>query len=86
MSELIGRELNTPKKLLLAVAGVLAIAVPVAIGLLNAPSSKAQGADTFEVASIKLCDPAQNGMMVNNFNTTFSAKGITPKVLIENAY
>jgi uncharacterized protein (TIGR03435 family) len=86
MSERIGRELNTPKKLLLTVAGVLAIAVPVAIGLLNAPSSKAQGSETFEVASIKPSDPAQNGSRFDYGLHKFSGTNITAKSLILNAY
>jgi bla regulator protein BlaR1 len=55
--------LGTGKKLLLALAGVTAMAVPLGFGLWNAPPSRAQGAgnterrSSFEVASIKPGDP-----------------------------
>ncbi len=86
MSERLGQELNTPKKLLLAMAGVMAIAVPVAIGLLNVPSSRAAQRETFEVVSIKLTNPAEQYMSVGGTRGNFSARGISPKMLIVNAY
>ncbi len=55
-----GQKLKTLKKLLLATVGVAAIAAPITIGVLNAPSLRAQSRandarspQTFEVASIK---------------------------------
>jgi uncharacterized protein (TIGR03435 family) len=51
----IARNLNSARKLLLSTAGMAAFAVPVAIGILNAPLSLAQAPapPAFEVASIK---------------------------------
>ena len=42
MARPITHDLNFPRKLLLAVAGVAAVTAPIAIGLLNAPASQAQ--------------------------------------------
>ncbi len=89
MSRRIGQRLNTSKKVLLAIVGALAIAAPIAIGLLNAPRAEAQAAQTFEVASIKPSDPATRGHTSINRSPRsgrFTAEGITAKSLIENAY
>ncbi len=70
MMRRIGRELTLGGKLLLAAAGVLALAAPVAIGLLHAPvlaaqtSAAAEPLLAFEVASIKPSDPAERGTMI----------------------
>jgi uncharacterized protein (TIGR03435 family) len=64
MSPAIARRLNIGRKLLLATAGLAAVAVPIWIGLLNAPRSLAQSKPAegthaeFDVASIK---PAASG-------------------------
>jgi bla regulator protein BlaR1 len=42
MTHTMARDLGTTRKLLLAIAGIVAIAAPIAIGLMNAPSSQAQ--------------------------------------------
>jgi bla regulator protein blaR1 len=51
--------LNLPKKLALTVAGIAAVAVPVAVGVMNAPFIRAQSAAAavpkFAVSSIKRC-------------------------------
>jgi uncharacterized protein (TIGR03435 family) len=62
----IGQELTGAGKLVLVAIGVLALAAPVAIGVLTAPFIRAQIAPAntpkFEVASIKSCpDPSQQG-------------------------
>ncbi len=87
MSRRIGQRLNTSKKVLLAIVGALAIAAPIAIGLLNAPRTEAQEAETFEVASIKPSDPAtRNRQVMFSPHGRFTAKGITTKMLIRIAY
>jgi bla regulator protein blaR1 len=51
-------ELNFAKRAALAVAGIVALALPVIVGILNAPAIRAQssaGTPRFEVASIKPC-------------------------------
>jgi uncharacterized protein (TIGR03435 family) len=51
-------ELNLAKRAALAVAGIVALALPVMVGILNAPAIRAQssaGTLKFEVASIKPC-------------------------------
>ena len=62
MAHRIARRLNFGKKLALAVTGMAALAIPVAIGVINAPVIRAQSrpASTpqFEVASIKPSDPS----------------------------
>jgi bla regulator protein BlaR1 len=48
--------LNRAKKILLAAAAVIALATPIALGIMNAPAMRAQSPDTslkFEVASVK---------------------------------
>ena len=56
MANRIGRGLSAGRKMLLGAAGVLAVAVPIAIGIVNAPPIRAQGPTghfEFEVASVK---------------------------------
>ena len=51
-------ELNFAKRVVLAVAGTVALALPVIVGILNAPAIRAQssaGTPKFEVASIRRC-------------------------------
>jgi bla regulator protein blaR1 len=68
----VARELGWPQRLLLAVAAIGAIAVPVGVGILNAPPSLAQSLTVnpnqplpqFEVASVKPAAPDQRGMFI----------------------
>jgi bla regulator protein blaR1 len=61
MSNHVGARVSPAKKVGIAVAGTLAVAVPVAVGIMNAPAIRAQSSATatdrpkFEVASIKTC-------------------------------
>ena len=70
MTRRIGRELTIAGKLLLAGAGTLALAVPLVIGLLHAPTLRAQTSSAaepplkFEVASIKPSDPSERGTII----------------------
>jgi uncharacterized protein (TIGR03435 family) len=63
-------ELNFAKRVALAVAGFAALALPVIVGIMNAPTIQAQNAPAntpkFEVASIKPCQepPQQPGRVV----------------------
>jgi bla regulator protein blaR1 len=65
LTERVAGELNFVKRVALAVAGIAVLALPVIIGILNAPTIQAQSppANTprFEVASIKPCKEADNG-------------------------
>jgi uncharacterized protein (TIGR03435 family) len=60
MAHRIGRKLSLGKKLLLVMAGVVALISPVIIGLLNTPSSLAQSQTeskpSFEVTSVKIAE------------------------------
>jgi len=62
MTPRLARHLNLGKKLLLAALGVAAVAGPIAIGLLDAPRSRAQSQPrtaaplAFDVASVKVLD------------------------------
>lgn len=60
MKNRIVQQLNGGKKLLLAGAGIMAMTVPIAVGILSTPRIRAQSvsAPKFEVASIKPCKPA----------------------------
>ncbi|MGP0074893.1 MAG: M56 and DUF3738 domain-containing protein [Bryobacteraceae bacterium] len=73
MAHRVARELGWSRKLLLAIAGIAAIAAPIAIGLLDAPPGRAQTQSDaspatplpqFEVASIKPAAPDQRGMFI----------------------
>jgi len=91
----VGRELGWSRKLLLAIAGITAIAAPVAIGLLNAPASRAQTpAETpattslpqFEVASIKPSAPGQPGMFIRPANGGLNLSNIPLKEIMTIAW
>jgi bla regulator protein blaR1 len=72
MAHRVAHDLGWSRKVLLAVAGVAAIAAPIGIGLMNAPAGQAQSqsANTplpqFEVASIKPAAPDQRGMFIRD--------------------
>jgi bla regulator protein blaR1 len=89
MTHHIGSQLSLMKKLVLASAGVAALALPFAMGLLNAPSGRAQSPDSprlaFEVASVK---PSQrtNGMYARSEPGRLSLDGISVKYLLAEAY
>jgi bla regulator protein BlaR1 len=77
------------RKLLLAAAGVAAVAGPIGIGIINAPRSHAQtqAGLKFEVASVKPADPNLRGMRLNiTPGNGLLASGVTLKTLVEFAY
>ncbi len=84
-------KLDSGRKLLLVVAGTLAVAGPIAIGVLNAPRIQAQSqatgspAPAFEVASIR---PGQEkSRPTRRLNPTgIEYSGFTLKMLISEAY
>ena len=87
------RDLGASRKLLLAMAGIAAIAVPVAIGLMNAPAVRAQAqADNgplpeFEVASVKPAAPDQRGMFIRpGANGGININNMTVKELMTLAW
>ncbi len=71
MTHTMSRDLGWSRKLMLAVAGIVSIAVPIGIGLMNAPTGQAQSqaATTprlqFEVASVKPAAPDQHGTFIH---------------------
>jgi bla regulator protein blaR1 len=72
MSNRTGQRLNRAKKILLASAGVAAIGVPLVIGVVNVPASRAQSVGSrdkrlaFEVASVKVAPPSADGTISVN--------------------
>ena len=90
-----GQKLNTWKRLLLAAAGIFAVAAPVGIGVLNAPpvlGAQPQAANasgpTFEVVSIK---PNKSGELRTTIQGMqpggrFTATNWTLRMLIRMAY
>jgi uncharacterized protein (TIGR03435 family) len=94
MTNRIAFRLNLAKKVILAVAGTAALAVPIIIGMMNAPAIRAQAAATpkFEVAAIRACgagdsggwegDPKSNGSSPGRL--TLNCRSV--KDLIELAY
>jgi uncharacterized protein (TIGR03435 family) len=93
MAQCAVRELDFGKRLLLALAGIGAIGVPIVIGLLNVPQSRAQSqpsatpAPSFEVASIK---PNKTGGHRTRMQIApggrVIAENVTIKLLMEEAY
>lgn len=101
MSEHIGRKLDFSRKLLLTTAAVLAIAIPVMVGVFNATPSRAQSTDaattpTFQSFSIKPSqepspEPTYAGSAKHMTKMMFGPAGfvaanVTMATLIEEAY
>lgn len=81
--------MTVARKLMLAAAGVVAVAGPIGIGMVNAPRSHAQSQASlvFEVASIKPSDPDSRGMRFQHTaGGGLNVTGVTLKTLIEFAY
>ena len=85
-------ELNFAKRVALAVAGIAAIALPVIIGIINAPALRAQspaGTLKFEVASIKLDMDrldAEHGFMTVRPLPGRLIAAASVRLLMQNAY
>src|SRR5579862_6119846 len=95
MTDQVIRNLNFPRKLLLWTAACLAIALPIAFGLLNATPGYAQGqlsvTPKFESVSVKPDPNAGNGLvmskiMMSPINGTFTASNVSPHSLLQLAY
>jgi bla regulator protein blaR1 len=95
MTDHVIRNLNFPRKLLLWTAACLAIALPVAFGLLNVTPSHAQGqlsvTPKFVSVSVKPHPSEGNGlvmsrMMMSPIDGDFTAKNVTPHSLLQLAY
>jgi bla regulator protein BlaR1 len=90
MTQRVAQKLGRGRKLLIASFGAAAIAGPLAFGLMNAPQSQPSEASqkklAFEVASIKPDKSGDQGIWIRDSHGRFSAHGITPIVLIQNAY
>jgi bla regulator protein BlaR1 len=94
MTEGTMRKLDFSKKLLLSVAGLMAVALPIVFGLLNATRTRAEShaqtpsgiAPVYEIASIKPNKYSTGmsgfGFLLERFTTT----GATLKLLIREAY
>ncbi|HEY6347107.1 MAG TPA: M56 family metallopeptidase [Bryobacteraceae bacterium] len=95
------KRMNTAKKLLVAAAGVVAVAGPITIGVLNLPQIQAQsapaGTPKFEVVSIKRCQepppvpgamyPPRGNSSPGNLRTNcFPLHDATGRGLIRGAY
>jgi bla regulator protein blaR1 len=93
MAHRIGRDLGLARKLLLAVAGIAAIAVPIGIGLVNSsagqdqPQAAAAPLPEFEAVSIK---PNKSGKDPSRFHPArggrLTATNVTLRALIQWAY
>jgi uncharacterized protein (TIGR03435 family) len=92
MAQRMAAGLNLRKKLLLTAAAIAALALPLALGLLNASESRAQSGQTapspsFEVASIKPTKAGVPGMFIRiQPGGRFAATGMTMKLLMQEAY
>jgi bla regulator protein BlaR1 len=87
-------KLNSGRKILLAVAAILAVAAPLIYGFIDSPQMSAQttpqpsveSVPSFEVASIKPDHSMNVGFSVNMSPDRFTATGTTTKFLIKFAY
>jgi len=94
MSEPIARKLDFTRKLLLSAAGLLAFALPITFGLMNAAPGRAQSqagntamaAPGYVSASIKPNKSDKNMVRLWFTPDGFSATGITLQTLIREAY
>lgn len=97
MSDRMLHKLNFARKLLLAVAGFLAIAVPVTFGILHATPSQAQSqlasnsaGPAFSSVSVKphpsTVEPNRSKIAFDMHDGSFTARGITLQTLIQLAY
>jgi bla regulator protein BlaR1 len=93
MTERATTGLSFGKKVLLAAAGVTALAGPIVFGLVNAPPSRAQSPAaestprfTFDVASIKPFHGEGNLFRIRAERGMFAAESVTPKFLVQFAY
>jgi len=88
VSERVAGELNFARKFVLAVAAVSALAVPISVGLISAPSTRAQSPSRpqFEVVSIKrdLSETVPASMSYEAGR--FTARNFSLGRLINNAY
>ena len=90
MTNRLVRGLSVGKKMLLASAGVVAVAGPIAVGLMNAPPIRAQAPEghyEFEVASVKPAAPGDRGLASPGFGAggRFASRG-SIAMLITTAY
>lgn len=97
MTDRVLHKLDFARKLLLSTAALLAIAVPIMLGLFNATPSRAQSPDMttsqntagFATVSIKPSAPAGDGptkLMFSLDDGSFTARGITLQMLLRIAY
>jgi bla regulator protein blaR1 len=92
MSEPGARKLDLGKKLLLVVAGAIAVAGPVVFGLMQEPQTQAASPGTtskvpaFEVASIKPNKSATGMSLLRTTPVGFSASNVSLKAVIQHAY
>jgi bla regulator protein BlaR1 len=99
LTQRVARDLNFTRKAALAVAAVAALAVPILVGVIGAPSLRAQAqiqqstshSFEFEVVSVKPAKPGQVGMSMDalgpgRVSDTFSATNIPLIAYIREAY
>ena len=89
MAQHIAQNLSFTKKLLLALGAIAMVAAPIAIGLVNAPASRAQSTGShphFEVASIKPSNSADRRPLFRLTPGQYTASNVTMKMLIRSAY
>ncbi len=90
MTAQMSHSLTLAKKLLIATAGVTAVAGPILIGMISAPRGRAQAKPetlTFEVASVKPADPDVRGVRMQlTPGGGLTATNVRLRQLIEFAY
>ncbi len=87
---LVARNLSVAKKLVLAAAGIAAIAIPIAVGVAGAPRIQAQSPRApakFEAVSIQPCTAFRGSTVEENLSSaTFHSECTTMQRLLQQAY
>jgi uncharacterized protein (TIGR03435 family) len=82
--------LNFAKRVALSVVGISALAAPLVVGMMNAPSIRAQSSRApppkFEVASVKPSNPSSHGISISGDPSRFTIRNATIRFLIGLAY
>jgi uncharacterized protein (TIGR03435 family) len=86
----IARDLTFAKKLALAAAAIVALMIPITVGIIGAPAGRAQSqlaAPKFEVAFVKSCDGFRKGAVPNySPERSLQTQCTTVERLIQQAY
>jgi bla regulator protein blaR1 len=85
MTNRMAQKLDRPRKLIIAISGIAALATPIVFGILNPLAIRAQSAKTFDVTSVKAASP-KNRPDVRVSPTGIDYTAYSVRALIADAY